>query len=655
MIKKLVFLLFFLSIFGISIAVAQSKKIDSLKNILSKTFEENKRAHLYNLISEEFKNSDVEISLEYANKALAVSKKIKNNVEEGNAYVNLGNVKFVYEEYPLALKYLIEAQTIFENEIRNKNTSVAIKNSLGRTYGIIGLVFNQQSNTSKALIFYIKSLKIFESTGNLDKCASLYNNIGILYQIQGFDDKALEYLFKCEKIQLKIKSELITSTTSNIGKSFFYKKNYSKALEYFNKANILLEKFPNTQTLSELKLNFGEFYSEYKQYDKALANLKESMALFSSIDNQIGLSRVYNKIGAIYFEKKEYKKSLYFTKKALSNGKKINAFEVILNAEKKLIAIHEIMNNSNEALKHYKTYVFLSDSIEEDENLKNSVRVEMNYDFDKKQSLQKKEQEKRELLFIAEAKQRKTQFIFSFFGLLLLGGIVFLVYNQKQLKNTLTLQKDLIEYEQKALHLQMNPHFVFNCLGSISSFILQNDKNEAVRYLSRFSKLMRLTLEYSKVPLIPIDKEIESLENYLELEKLRFNQNFDYKITKNDDIDDDMALPSLLLQPFVENAILHGVVPLKHDGLINVDFSTIDTNLICMISDNGIGIEKSRALKKDKVTAHKSMALEITKKRLEMMEAAINKKADVQIVEEVDENKEVKGTKVIIHLPLQYL
>src|SRR5690606_11582282 len=122
-------------------------------------------------------------------------------------------------------------------------------------------------------------------------------------------------------------------------------------------------------------------------------------------------------------------------------------------------------------------------------------------------------------------------------------------------------------------HLQMNPHFVFNCLGSISSFIVQNGTDSAIKYLSKFSKLMRLTLEYSKESLIPIDKEIEGLQNYLELEQLRFNNMFDFSITKDPNIEDDMAIPPLLLQPFVENAIIHGLVPKKEKGNINIYFA----------------------------------------------------------------------------------
>ena len=223
-----------------------------------------------------------------------------------------------------------------------------------------------------------------------------------------------------------------------------------------------------------------------------------------------------------------------------------------------------------------------------------------------------------------------------------------------QLKKTLTLQKELAEYEQKALHLQMNPHFVFNCLGSISSFIVQNGTDSAIKYLSKFSKLMRLTLEYSKETLIPIDKEIEGLQNYLELEQLRFNNKFSFTISKSSEIEDDVALPPLLLQPFIENAIIHGVIPKKENGKIEVTFTIEKESLVCTIEDNGVGFEQSKFAKEKSVVAHKSMALDIIKKRLELMETSTSGKANVEIKELKNDKNDAVGTKVTLQIPLQY-
>ena len=244
--------------------------------------------------------------------------------------------------------------------------------------------------------------------------------------------------------------------------------------------------------------------------------------------------------------------------------------------------------------------------------------------------------------------------LFAGLFVLLLFGIAFLVYNRRQLKKTLTLQRDLAEYEQKALHLQMNPHFVFNCLGSISSFIVQNGTDSAIKYLSKFSKLMRLTLEYSKESLIPIDREIEGLQNYLELEQLRFNKMFDFTITKDPHIEDDMAIPPLLLQPFVENAIIHGIVPKKEKGNIHVDFAIANDKLVCTVTDDGIGFARSKQLKENSVTVHKSMALEITRKRLEVIQAFTSKTSQVEIKAMTNDAGEPNGTMIILNLPIQY-
>ena len=339
----------------------------------------------------------------------------------------------------------------------------------------------------------------------------------------------------------------------------------------------------------------------------------------------------------------------------LFRSKELNSIDQIKNCEKQLSVIYEKQNNTTEFIKHFKLYSIANDSVSSAKNIENSVRAEMNFEFDKKEALQKKELEKQSILYEEQSKRHTMQLFFAVLLALLVAGIGFLINNRLQLKKTLTLQKELAEYEQKALHLQMNPHFVFNCLGSISSFIAQNGTDIAVKYLAKFAKLMRLTLEYSKESLIPIDKEIESLQNYLELEQLRFNNKFDFTIKKNINIEDDMALPPLLLQPFVENAIIHGLIPKEEKGKININFIIENESLICTIEDTGIGFDKSKALKESLISAHKSMALDITKKRLEMIETSTTKKAKVEILEIKNENDKVLGTRVVLNLPVQYM
>lgn len=642
--------------FSSSISFSQNKRIDSLTLVLNRVKNDIDKAQTLNAIADEYKTSNPKLMVEFATKALQLSKKIKFKLAEGNAYLNLGNSNIISGNYPIALQNFTLAQDLFENEINaNSKNNLDIKKGLAKAYGSIGIVFSEQSNYAKALKYYLKSVKIYEEINDFEKCAKLFNNIGIVYKSQSSNFKALEYFTKAQLIQDELKDPNVGITLTNIANCYLHEKNFDKALEYYANAKISLDKNPNPRALGEWYNNFGLFFKATNNPAKAIENWNLAIATFSSIEDKFGVADTYIYLGQLYLDQNKLQEALNSANKSLQLAKEINVLEQIVISEKLLSDIYAKQGNSDQALLHYKLFSKANDSLVNETNIRKSVEEEMNFEFEKREVLQKKELEKKEILIKEQFKRNKLQIFFAVLLALLLSGIIFLIYNRMQLKKTLTLQKELAEYEQKALHLQMNPHFVFNCLGSISSFIVQNGTDSAVKYLSKFSKLMRLTLEYSKEALIPIDKEIESLQNYLELEQLRFNQKFDFVINKSRAIEDDTALPPLLLQPFVENAIIHGLIPKAEKGMITVSFSIDGESLICSIEDNGIGFDKSKEIKETLVSVHKSMALDITKKRLEMMEASTAQKANVEIKEIKSENGEILGTKVILNLPLQYI
>ena len=652
MIKSKYFLLLF--IFCSAISFSQSKKIDSLVSAINKSQNDIDKAQLYNAIADEFKTSNPKKMVQYANAALQLSQRIKYKLSEGNAHLNIGVANIILGNYSVSLDNFSKAQTIFEKELELNPTKSEIKSGLARAYGSIGIVFSEQSSYGKALKYQLISIKIYEELKNDLKCAQMYNNVGVIYKSQNDSFKALKYFTKCLKIQEKLKDENSGITITNIGNIYLSQKNYPKAIEYYNKAQQLFDKNLNMRGLGELQNNIGLYYKENNNTSLALENFNKAIQSFTSIEDKFGISDTYFYISAVYLNQNKLNEALAYTYKSLALSKELNSIDQIKNCEKQLSTIYEKQNNTTEFIKHFKLYSIANDSVSSAKNIENSVRAEMNFEFDKKEALQKKELEKQSVLYEEQSKRHTMQLFFAVLLALLIAGIGFLINNRLQLKKTLTLQKELAEYEQKALHLQMNPHFVFNCLGSISSFIAQNGTDIAVKYLAKFAKLMRLTLEYSKESLIPIDKEIESLQNYLELEQLRFNNKFDFAITKNINIEDDMALPPLLLQPFVENAIIHGLIPKDEKGKININFTIEYESLICTIEDNGIGFDKSKALKESLISAHKSMALDITKKRLEMIETSTTKKAKVEILEIKNEKDEVLGTRVVLNLPVQY-
>ena len=239
--------------------------------------------------------------------------------------------------------------------------------------------------------------------------------------------------------------------------------------------------------------------------------------------------------------------------------------------------------------------------------------------------------------------------------LLLLGMLVFRNLNLKR-KNALEKQrleseKKQAELEMQALRAQMNPHFIFNCLSSINRFILKNESKVASNYLTRFSRLMRMVLMNSQKPLITLESELEMLELYLEMERLRFKNYFDYGITYLNAVDsDNIFIPPLLLQPFCENAIWHGLMQKDGQGRLDIELSMHDNILNCIITDNGIGREKAEELKSKTAEKEKSMGLKITTERL----ALLNREKGLQTFYEIedlkDESGNATGTKVTLKI-----
>lgn len=644
-----------LFLYFVSFSANTPNKLDSLKSKLANENSLNNRVVLLNKIAEEYQDSDPKLMLYYAKKALVNAKNTDNILQKGYAYLNVGNANIILGDYNNALEHFHRAKNLLETNHTFKRT-IDYKNALAKAYGSIGVVFSEKSNYSKALEYYRKSIHVYRETNKLENVGVLLNNIGIVYLSQAQEDKALSNFQKCLKIQQKLKNPSIGITLTNIGNIYNHKNNFKKALIYYAKARHIFHKYPNPRGLGELYNNLGLLASKQNNFAEANFYLLKAKKEFENIDDKFGISDTYTYLGEIEFKSKNWEKSIQYYTKSLQFSRELGILDQIKNVEYKIFQIFEIQKNDSQALEHYKRYSSIKDSILSEANIRNTVQAEMNFEFDKKELFYKKEQEKKEILYKEKIKDNRQIFTFIVLAVLLLFSFLIILYYRNQKHKTTSLKLDLLEYEQKALHLQMNPHFVFNCLGSISSFIMQNDVDQAIKYLSKFSKLMRLTLEFSKVPLIPIDKEIESLENYLALEQLRFNQGFKYKITKYSDIEDDVALPSLLLQPFVENAIIHGVVPKKNQGQIDIEFNLDNDYLICTIKDNGIGVYQSQKEKEKLVNVHKSMALNITDNRLKMMEMILNKKTYLSISELKDEEVDkVLGTKIEVKIPIQYI
>lgn len=221
----------------------------------------------------------------------------------------------------------------------------------------------------------------------------------------------------------------------------------------------------------------------------------------------------------------------------------------------------------------------------------------------------------------------------------------------------LETDRNLLELEQKALRMQMNPHFLFNCLNSIKGLIAEDKNNEAKIYLSKFAKLMRTMLDNSMDSFVSLESEIASLQNYVELEKLSREDRFQFKVEVGDSIDKEfIGLPPMLIQPFVENAIIHGLSAKLTKGLVIVLFNMEGEYLKCTIEDNGVGREKAKMLEDESITKHKSAAISVTQERLNILNRKLNlKETKIQIADLKDQDDQAAGTRVELFIPYQQL
>jgi ligand-binding sensor domain-containing protein len=265
-----------------------------------------------------------------------------------------------------------------------------------------------------------------------------------------------------------------------------------------------------------------------------------------------------------------------------------------------------------------------------------------------------------EINFIIDAPFWKTWWFYAAL-LIFVFILIYLIYKkriqliQQQEKEKTEMNKRISESELKALRAQMNPHFMFNAINSIQNFVLKNDSRSAQKYLTKFARLIRSVLENSKHDLVWLNKEVEALELYVELEALRASFCFDYEIIIEDSLNaENLFIPPMIIQPYIENAILHGIMPLsERRGKLDIKFSKNGSVLKCIIDDNGIGRKKAKEIKERKQLSHQSMGMAVTQDRIDILnEQNNNLLTKVAVIDKVINDSAV-GTTVEITINIK--
>jgi hypothetical protein len=577
------------------------------------------------------------------------------------------------------------------------------KDDIETLYGYLFYNAFAQSKFDEATFYAEKNYEIAQQKAGSKQLFEPLLPLFAIYRQSGNYEKSFLIIQQLHDFAVKENNKsLLSNSLYGIAQLYMLIQDYPTALTYFRQVFQIYnedENFRKEMVASDidiwLKMEFSEVFSLLHQFDSAWYYYK----LFKPS------KEVYNRVywvstGECHFLQGDYHHALQNFELGLAGHQKLNDRNEIMRTLLDIGKTYLALNNNSEALKHgreglsiavqtkakqyardgYQILSTVYDRLHQpdsanfyfrkyiaakDEVLNDQARGKFAaYNYEKKIALVNKEKEIQQAKLEKESVLKKALIT----GIIILSLLGFIIvrhiirgrkYETQRLKHELEIQKlesekTKAELQQQATELaQMNPHFIFNSLNSINRFILQNNKAQASEYLTKFSRLVRLILQNSQSALIPLESELESLQLYLELEAVRFDHHFEFKISVEKDLDVSiLKVPPLIIQPYAENAIWHGLMHKEEKGHLEIEVTQEDNSLYFKITDDGIGRQKATELVSKSATKHKSMGLKITSDRIAMLHRLNGTESPVTINDLVHDDGSAAGTEVILSMPV---
>jgi tetratricopeptide (TPR) repeat protein/anti-sigma regulatory factor (Ser/Thr protein kinase) len=585
--------------------------------------------------AEMYLNSDAEKSIQFIEDALTISNSTRQNAK---VYETLGNVYFEWKQYDLAVtNYRISLQNVASNDVRLR----------------LAKAFEFNKNYQECIDAYNSLNKEGLSNWQL---TTLYEGLGDVYvKTKDFNAAINAYKQGLQVAQEHLITPKITDLNSKIAQAYDISGAKQEAENYFENSLSLAAK-ENKKRAVEEKVKVADFQNKNRAFNQEIELRKqvlEDIETDSIFDNESAITpqKQNYKIGSAYAIQKDFPNAISYLEKSIEEADKKEDLVVQNDATRKLSEVYRDAGDLDKAIATARKYERLVDELYIKKEQEISQAARFSSDLASKQNRITSLESDRALSeskyqLTTERNKRQRLIIYSLIGgvLLLLIAGYFMFKNIKQQK----LNNNLLAL--KSLRSQMNPHFIFNALNSVNSFIASSDERTANKYLSDFSLLMRAVLENSEEDFIPLEKEIELLQLYTKLEHFRFKDKFDYSILVDDNVQiDDFQIPPMLLQPYIENAVWHGLRYKKKKGQLNISISqTKKDELQIVITDDGIGREKSKALKTQHQQKQNSKGMSNIKKRVAILNTMYKDKVDVQMDDYQD--KKDTGTKVVVTL-----
>ncbi len=482
--------------------------------------------------------------------------------------------------------------------------------------------FENDENATMALSLKAMNLYEQQNLDDWDLLGKLYKLTGATYLRAEKYEKTKEIFTKAIALFTKHKDTLnLAIAYTQLGKAENRLENYDVAISKIKKAINLLLDINHKRYLPILYTSLQRAYSKKARIennriyvDSSIYALKTMMQHIDEPSNEVSFT-YHNNLASLYKRSENYQQAHLY----------LDSAELFINTQnqedlrfifRNRLDIYEVQKNYELLAETARNYYDVVDSVYSSKisNELDELKISLEQECLLREEVQNEE------LATQKAQSRLYITLLSAF-LLGIGGFFYYIF-QKRKK-----EKELSELKQKLLSSQMNPHFTFNTLANIKALILQEENQKASKYLTKFSHLLRKSMNSSLNETVLLDDEIELLENYLALQKIRFNNEFSYKIQNDVEMSEDYLIPSMLLQPFVENCFKHAFKNIDYKGEILVHIFEKNNKLICQIADNGIGLINSKPIN----TNRKSLTFDITKRRFALQEKSFTTKGKVSI------------------------
>ena len=598
--------------------------------------------------------SDPDSARTVATAALSLAMRTMDPKSMGEAHHSLGWLAATQGELDSADLHMHKALALFQRA----QDQVSLAPALGN----LGWLAEKRGDEVGALKYFLDALKQAEIAQDSSSVAGLYYSIGISYRKIGEFEQAIDFLDRSLAMERALdRPNKIGLCLTALANCYNQQDDNAHAIAYYNQAAQVFKTLGNKRQLGLVQENIGTLLNNTMP-DSALNHYQQALTLYTAVDSKEDKAYIMRIIGSLLSSLGQLDKSEQMLDQGQALAKEIGAHRLVMKYERNFGELAAAQGKAEATMEHYESYLALKDSLDGEDNAREMARLRTSFDTERK--------EKDNIILRAENTVQHQQLRnrnLQLYGTLVIGLLAIIAaflfrHNYRQKRKHADLLEGLNRQlgdshaeiteingllEMKVLRSQMNPHFIYNCLNSAAQMAKAGKQEETHAYLHSFARLLRTVLDQSVKDMVPLDEVTDFLDQYLKLETRRL-PGLRYTITVDPELaEQDVEIPALLIQPFVENAIWHGLPEKEGEPRLDVSFKQNEGRVVCSITDNGIGREQAAGSSKGR-PGHRSLGMELTNERLRLLSRKLRQQGSVEVDDLTDKDGSPLGTRVIL-------